>query len=168
MARFFKTKLPGVGKMPDRVKYEVQLTPEEQEEFGVKMGEGNKRVLTAQEYCDLYAKVFHRSPADAALLQGKLKPKTRAELEAERAKLQERLDRLNVQMQKTVTAEEAAKVPLMNTGPQAPSAPETPTEPEAPPKAPAKPEMVKPKKVPRKPKKVPRKHKKSKVRKKKK
>lgn len=162
MARFFKTKLPGVGKKtPDRVKYEVQLTPEEQKEYGVKMGEGNKRVVTAQEYCELYAKFFGHSPADAALLQGKLKPKTRAELEAERAKLQENLDRLNAQMQKTVTAEEASKVPLMKIGPQAPSAPETPTEPEAPSKAPAKPEMVKPKKVPRK-------HKKSKVRKKKK
>lgn len=158
MARFFKTRLPGVGKKtPDRVRYEVQLTPQEQEEYGVKMGEGNKRVVTAQEYCDLYAKCFGRSPADVALLQGKLKPKTRAELEAERAKLQERLDRLNAQMQKTVTADEASKVPLMNVPPPVP---ETPAEPETPPKASAKSGMVKPKKVPRK-------RKKSKARKKK-
>lgn len=158
MARFFKTRLPGVGKTPDRVKYEVQLTPEEQKEFGVKMGEGNRKVVTAQEYCELYAKFFSRSPADAALLQGKLKSQTRAELEAERAKLQERLDRLNAQMQKTVTAEEASKVPLMEIPPPAP---ETSAEPEAPPKTPAEPEMVKPKKVHRK-------HKKSKAKKKKK
>ncbi|MBA7600919.1 hypothetical protein ES703_07982 [subsurface metagenome] len=152
MARFFKFKLPGTKEIPPRVKYEVQLTPEEQKEYGVKMGEGNKRVVTAQEYCELYARFFGHSPADAALLQGKLKSKTRAELEAERAKLQERLDRLNAQMQKTVTADEAAKVPLMNIPP--------PAEPETPPKAPAKEEMVKPKKGSRK-------HKKSKARKKK-
>lgn len=162
MARFFKTRLPGVKKTPDRVKYEVQLTPEEQKEHGVKMGEGNKRVVTAQEYCELYAKFFGRSPADAALLQGKLKSKTRAELEAERTKLQTSLDRLNAQMQKTVTAEEASKVPLMKIKPPAPPAPETPTEPEAPPEPPV--DFVKPRKITKT---KPRKRKKSKARKKK-
>lgn len=164
MARFFKTRLPGVGKIPDRVRFEVQLTPAEQKQYGVKMGEGNKKVLSAQEYCELYAKVFGHPPADAALLHGKLKSETRVKLEAERTKLAEKLDRLDAQVQKTVTAEEASKVGLMDTSPPATPAAESLVEPEIPSEPMVEPDVVKPKRVARK--KAAHKRKKSKAKKK--
>jgi len=134
MARFYKIRSPGLREVngktvtEDHIQFSVQLTPEEQKKYGVKVGEGNKKVLSAQEYYDLHLRILGYPPADAELLEGELRSQTRTELKTERARLQERLDELNAKMQRTITDKEAPKVQTIEI-PSTPSIPPAPVKP---------------------------------------